>query len=76
MRQGPLAGFGPGEWLLAPRHRTPGKRLPAQRQAQEVGAGRAVVTACPAARRMFEKAGAEALALETVLARYFGGGDE
>ncbi len=42
----------------------------AERQAQELGPGRTIVTACPAARRMFEKAGAQALSLETVLARY------
>ena len=48
----------------------------ARKQADELGSakgsGRTVVTACPAARRMFEKSGAEALDLYTVLARWIG----
>ena len=45
----------------------------ARRQGEALGGGTTVVTACPAARRMFEKAGRPALALETVLARFFDG---
>lgn len=47
----------------------------ARRQHAALGEGRTVVTACPAARRMFEKGGARALSLETVLARYFAGSE-
>jgi Fe-S oxidoreductase len=43
----------------------------ARRQGEALGEGTTVVTACPAAKRMFEKAGRKALALETVLARFF-----
>jgi Fe-S oxidoreductase len=39
------------------------------RQAQAIGA-KTVVTACPAARRWFEKSGASAISLETVLAKF------
>ena len=45
----------------------------ARRQGEALGEDKTIVTACPAARRMFEKAGRDALALETVLARFFAG---
>ena len=44
----------------------------ARRQGEALGERATIVTACPAARRMFEKAGRHSLALETVLARFFG----
>jgi Fe-S oxidoreductase len=46
----------------------------AKRQAHEVApGGETLVTACPASRRMFERNGAKAVALETLLARFFEG---
>jgi Fe-S oxidoreductase len=48
----------------------------ARRQHAALGEGKTVVTACPAARRMFEKGGARAINLETLLARYFAGPEE
>lgn len=47
----------------------------ARREAEALGTGTTIVTACPAAKRRFEKAGQKAVALETLLARFFEDGN-
>ncbi len=69
------AGCSGGGGVLPRTHPETAKEM-ARRQAgevNEVGGDRTVVTACPAAKRMFERAGARSMMLETALARFLKG---